>query len=45
MMGSYTDREKYIPNVYEFHNKNNVLWESGVNVTTDGRSALSGIKY
>lgn len=44
-MGRCTNREKYIPNTYEFHNKNNVLWKNGVNVTIDGRTALSGIKF
>lgn len=40
-----TDGEKYIPNIYEFHNKNNVLWKNCVKITPGGRAALSRIKF
>ena len=40
-----TKGEKYIPSVYEFHNKNNVLWKNCVHETTGGKAGLTGIKF
>ena len=38
-------RTKYILSIHEFHKKNNVLWKNCDNVTTDGRVALTWIKF